>query len=808
VAAAAFIVSVLVSLPFLFVLARRPVLRRLALRNMSRRPREAILVVVGSMLGATIITGSLVIGDAMNASIRQVAHEHLGPVDELVLAPDYSTWQALSGRLQQLPRKNVDGVLPISTLDAAVTAYRHGRVRSAPHSQVIGVDLAAARAFGGEPDATGMPATAPKRNDVAITADLARALGIRPHDLIDINAYGSRTEVVVGAVLPRRGIAGFSLAQQQESRNVIVPDWMFDSIRGTSSAYAAPPTMAVLVSNRGGVESGVDRTNAVDREVRRAAHGLDPQIVDVKRLALDPSEAAGKGFTQMFTTMGSFGVIAGLLLLVQLFVMLAAERKPELGMARAVGMRRAWLVGAFATEGWVYALVATALGTVAGIGLGWLLVAFSQKIFNTEHNQFKLFFFLRVPSVVEAFAIAFVIALATIVVTSARVSRLNIIRAIREIPEPPPRRKRRWTVLGTLAALLGLVWMTHAVGVREPFGLLLGPALLLLGLAPLLSRLASGRTVFSALAAISIGWGSLALALFPGAAEGAPVTIYVVQGMVLVGGAVLLVALQQERIGSVIKRLGARGLALRLGLAYPLARRSRTALTVSMYALVVFILVFITTISHMIGAQAAHAKAGVRGSFGVVVSSSSSNPIRAADLMQMRGARAVAPLSTTTASFTVADTNTAAPWNLTAFDASFVANGPPRLEDRGRYPNDRAAWLAVLHDPGLVFVDPSFLQTSGGPPNFRAEIGTRLTVADPVSGRSGTVTVAGLVPSDMYINNGAFYGAPGANVLFGTRLVPSASTYECDRTSIRRRSPRPSRGASSTTEPRQTASTT
>src|SRR5205823_14870129 len=140
--------------------------------------------------------------------------------------------------------------------------------------------------------------------------------------------------------------------------------------------------------------------------------------------------AAGKGFTQMFTTMGSFGVIAGLLLLVQLFVMLAAERKPELGMARAVGMRRSWLVGGFATEGWMYALAATVLGAIAGTGLGWVVIALSSRIFNTEHNRFDLFFVVRSGSVAEAFAIAFVIALVTIVATRARVSRLNIIRAI------------------------------------------------------------------------------------------------------------------------------------------------------------------------------------------------------------------------------------------------------------------------------------------------------------------------------------------------------------------------------------------
>ena len=64
-------------------------------------------------------------------------------------------------------------------------------------------------------------------------------------------------------------------------------------------------------------------------------------------------------------------------------------------MARAVGMRRSELVGAFATEGWIYALVATVLGVAAGIGLGAVLVSLSARIFATEHNRFDLFFTLQ-----------------------------------------------------------------------------------------------------------------------------------------------------------------------------------------------------------------------------------------------------------------------------------------------------------------------------------------------------------------------------------------------------------------------------
>jgi putative ABC transport system permease protein len=768
--------SLLASLPFLFVLLRRPVLRRLALRNAVRRPREALLVVIGSMLGAAIITGSFVVGDAMNASIRAVAREHLGPADELVLASDVTTWKELGRRLQTLPRASVDGVLPIATLAVPVTAKRDGRVIAAPQSQLIGVDFAAARAFGGDPGATGIRGRTPAASQAAITTDLARALGVDVGSVIHVNAFGIDTPLVVIRVLPRRGVAGFSLSNAQESRNVLVSPKTFESIRvlaSYASLYAAPPMLGELVSNRGGVETGVSRTDEVKQQILSAGAGLAPQVVEVKRVVLDQAEAAGKAFSDMFTAMGSFGVIAGLLLLVNLFVMLAAERKPELGMARAVGMRRSWLVGAFATEGALYALVATLLGTAAGVGLGRALVALSRRIFNTEHNKFDLFFVLRPKSLAEAFAIAFIIALITIVVTSVRVARLNIIRAIRELPEPPPRRRRRWLVVSGVATAAGLLWTATALRSREPFGLLIGPTLLLVGFAPIAARFVAPRAALSTIAALIVGWSSIVLAVFADATEGAPVTVYVAQGIILTGGAVTLAAFQQERVSAVMRRAGAGKLAVRLGLAYPLARRSRTGLTVAMYALVVFILTFITALSHMIDTGTGRAAAKVRGGYAVFVSSSASNPIPPAALSRVHGIRAVAPLATTTANFTVAGQTESSPWNLTAFGPSFVANGPPKLEDRGKYPTDAAAWRAVLRDPSLIIVDPAFLQTSGGPAHFAAKVGATLTVTDPTSGRKRLVTVAALAPVDYYISNGALYGLRGGRDLFGSRLVPS-----------------------------------
>ncbi len=757
------------SLPFLWVLLRRPILRRLAVRNAVRRPREATLVVLGSMLGAAIVTGSLVVGDTMTASIRQVVHTHLGPVDELVSTQGPHEQRLLVRELRALDPSHADGVLPLATLEAATTSTGP-RVLAAPRTQLVALDFSAARAFGGDPHATGISGPTPGLGHAAISVDLARALRVGAGDRIAVHAYGQRTPLVVDRVLPRRGLAGFSLDPAPEAQNVLVSRETFDRLRVTR-AEGAPPTWSVAVSNLGGVEAGADETETVGPllDAAAAAAGVDAQVYTAKRTTMDAADAVGESFTSMFTATGSFGVLAGLLLLVNLFVMLAAERKTELGMARAVGMRRAELVGAFATEGWLYAVVSSVLGVLVGVGLGALLVEVTAAAMTSEHSRLEIEFALVPASLVLAFSIGFAVALVTIVGTSLRVSRLNIIRAIRDLPEPPPRRLRPWRLVPAgLAAAGGFALVVGAIGERDGFGLLLGPTLLIVGLAPFAARIVGPSAANSGAAVLVVGWAASLFALVPATTRGAGIMLYVVQGIVLTAAAVVLVSFQQERLSRLLRRLtGRHSLSLRLGLAYPLARRSRTGLTIAMYALVVFILTFITSLAHMIEGEIDTATASVRGGYHVVLDSSAANPVGAEQLAELDGVVHVAPLARAVGFFRVDGMTEDSPWALTAFDERFVERAPPKLDDRGSYATDRAAWEAVLRDPSLAIVDASFLQMGGGPSRFTAEPGAKITVADPSSGRTRTLTVAALGPVDYLVQNGLLYGADGARTLFG-----------------------------------------
>jgi putative ABC transport system permease protein len=73
---------------YLLVLAvRNPVLVKIGLRNIPRRPAQSVLIVVGLTLSTVIILSSLAIGDTLTYSVRSSAVQAYGRIDEIVAPP-------------------------------------------------------------------------------------------------------------------------------------------------------------------------------------------------------------------------------------------------------------------------------------------------------------------------------------------------------------------------------------------------------------------------------------------------------------------------------------------------------------------------------------------------------------------------------------------------------------------------------------------------------------------------------------------------------------------------------------------------
>ena len=174
--------------------------------------------------------------------------------------------------------------------------------------------------------------------------------------------------------------------------------------------------------------------------------------------------------------------MVGMLLIFLVFVLLAAARSTELGMARAVGLKRRDLVQLFTYEGTIYAFLAAIVGTLAGVGLSFGLVFILQDLIDTD--DFQIMPYYSIVSLLIAFSSGLILTFITVVFSAYRASNLNIVVAIRglkdEFVKKPPEAGRK-KILNFLWDLVfpikQLIWIITGNGsrLRNAFLLLLFP---------------------------------------------------------------------------------------------------------------------------------------------------------------------------------------------------------------------------------------------------------------------------------------------------------------------------------------------
>src|SRR5947199_9741508 len=66
------------------ILAGRPLLARLAARNIRRRTSRVLIVLAGLLVGTAVISSSLVVGDTLSYIFLEDVYVRLGAIDEIV----------------------------------------------------------------------------------------------------------------------------------------------------------------------------------------------------------------------------------------------------------------------------------------------------------------------------------------------------------------------------------------------------------------------------------------------------------------------------------------------------------------------------------------------------------------------------------------------------------------------------------------------------------------------------------------------------------------------------------------------------
>ena len=353
-----------------------------------------------------------------------------------------------------------------------------------------------------------------------------------------------------------------------------------------------------MISNRGSGADAVALSDSVDRKLQPTLRAHDLELQTIKQDAIEAADEAGSAFMAFFTTFGSFSIAAGILLIFLIFVMLAAERRGELGIARAVGTRRGHLVEMFTFEGAAYDVVAAVVGAILGAVVAFGMVYAMAKAFGAEDEDagLQVEFAFTWQSLLIAFALGVLLTLVVVAFSAWRVSTMTIATAIRNLPEPPIVRRRRRIVLGGLGVLFGVLLVLTAGNAATP--LMLGVSLFIVSLVPFArlvgipDRVAYTVAGLVMVVVLMLPWSVWESVFGPLSMD---FSTWIVSGLMIVVGAVWVIVYNADLLlgamMAVFGRVKALTPLLRMSMAYPLRSRFRTGTTLAMFTLVVFTLV-------------------------------------------------------------------------------------------------------------------------------------------------------------------------------------------------------------------------
>lgn len=427
---------------FILALTNR-IFFKIGVRNIPRRRVQMVLIIFALMLSTTLLSSALATGDVIASTVQSVAVANLGSVDESVDAKhgtffdDWIYYRVASLKKQDSNIAGVSAVMLENNLLVADVTSRQVR------SNVTGMGIlpGTEQDFGGfktEAGAQPLHIASLQPDQVYLNHTTATLMNAHVGDTLYVYAQrwpNQRYTMHVQAIAADGGLAGalpylitnVSTFRQIEHRHDDLTD--------------------IYIANRGGGTKSVALSQTVTDEINKVI----PPWVDVDQVkanGVQTAQTAQDILSRIFVLFCLFALAIGLLLIFLIFVLLAAERRAEMGMARAIGVQRGHLVLMYVFEGAIYDLCASFVGLGAGVGLGALLVTGVEPIL--ARYDFPLTLTFQPRSLIIAYCLGVIFTFLSVALSAWLISRMTIADALRNLPES----ERNTLPLHTLLAQL------------------------------------------------------------------------------------------------------------------------------------------------------------------------------------------------------------------------------------------------------------------------------------------------------------------------------------------------------------------
>ncbi len=748
---------------------------RIAMRNVRRGRGRTVLLIAGLVVATTIISGSLVVGDTIQTLSFHYTYLGAGYVDEAIVGTStsggaafypYSVYNATVAAAAG--DRSIVGIAPEIVAPGAAYDPRTGVPET--NLNLVGVNGNQSAALGTFVADNGTSIAGPASGGVLLDQQTATALGAEVGDTVIVVGVASM-DLTVQAIV-QENVRGAFITAGLTPGDLFVTLAVAQQLENVSGEinYVAVTNAG---SQAGGATSSSQVANYLNASLASVLGASHLAVTTPLASALKSEAMSSQNFETLFLVLGLFSILAGAMLIVGIFVMLAEERKGEMGMLRAVGMRRRDLVYAYFFEGVAYSAGSALIGTFLGAGVGFVLISLTGTILHGEgipESAILASFTVTSESLILAYVVGFVLTLVTVAVACRRASRLNVVRAIRDVPEPPPPIRTYTTLayLGVGLAILGaLLYSRTYRGTDDIAYPIVGGAMAIAGAGLVASRFVKNRLAFTAAGvalAIWAGVEPLHDALLGPNHSGGVFNLFVV-GIILVGGALLVLLPNAGLLVEGLLRLAgpkARSSpVVRVGLDYPSRQPGRTAIGLTIFALVVFTMIATAAAGSTLQGSlddAVHDQDGGYSFFGVA-----SVPLP--DLWTDIAANAtLAPLFEDAAPlvFGSVDVNVPGyagnPWSDSLYapapnetgNASFLATNQYSFEATLDGMGASAVFQDLATNASVALVDESyaaianaFSVASSNHPTVH--VGESIGLASPNGARSTTVTVVGIL---------------------------------------------------------------
>jgi putative ABC transport system permease protein len=702
------------------------ILFRMSIRNIVRRPGTTALVVGGLMVGTAIISASFVVGDTMDNMITDQVTKGMGFVDFELQANNVGTPVFYNSSEIAPLTSNLSltqHVRAVDTLILTSVSIRDARtLLFSPSVTLLGVDSKLVSDFGGLVDKNGNTINeVPAAGRVILNDKAAVDMNAQEGDQVMVFYQGTPMILTVDKIVKASQFGGFN-----SKANVFMN---LTAVQGLTAEPDKVNTVLVSIEPKGSDPFGhsVQVRNDITGTIADTMPGSAMKIELDKKEMLDSGRSNLSQFTSMFFVLGSFSVIAGMLLIVNIFTMLGEERKSEMGMSRAIGMKKTHLRKLFVYEGLVYACVAAAVGMLVGVLMADLIILgiSGMPMFGDTNlsNYFTFSFF----SLAISFAAGFMITIVTVYFVTRRISNLNIVRAIRNIPEPAVRKEDKKAfrmgvalfVGGLLLMILGMQYssLAPAAGGLSIMGISMGL---------LLRRFIGDRPAWViAGASVLFVWlpkGDFKIFSYPSGIE-----MLIVSGLFMIVACLLIVMFNSKLFVSFFTAIfrfknGYRAV-IKTSISYPLKAHFRTGISIFIFAIVIFTITALSMMTGMLGVGINKMVNETSGGFDVIGFSMS--PVTydpwehvnsTAGPLAKENISVLEALPTTNVMVQYLKTypnGTVEPktftYTVVGVKGSFnhLGNYPLTAWNSTLYPSENDVWAAVQQDSSLVILDGS-----------------------------------------------------------------------------------------------------